>query len=130
MRPLSHPAISRRALLQQMGTGLGMIGLAGLLKDNALLGAEAKAANPLAPKPAHFAPRAKRIIHLFMNGGPSQVDTFDSKPTLEKYNGQKPPESIMIERNSTTLMRSPYKFSKHGNCGTEVSELYPHVAEC
>jgi hypothetical protein len=123
MRPTCP--LSRRALLQRVGTGLGVLGLAGVLKDNGLL-----AANPLAPKPAHFAPRAKHIIHLFMNGGPSQVDTFDPKPDLEKFNGQKPPANIMIERNATSLMPSPYKFTKHGGSGIEVSELYPKVAEC
>ncbi len=125
MRPQPALPLSRRAMLQRLGTGLGVLGLAGVLKDNDLL-----AANPLAPKPSHFAPRAKHIIHLFMNGGPSQVDTFDPKPDLEKFNGQKPPANIMIERNSTTLMRSPYKFTKHGTSGIEVSELYPKVAEC
>ncbi len=122
--------ISRRTLLQRVGTGLGVIGLAGLLKDDGLLGAETKAVNPLAPKPPHFAPKAKRIIHLFMNGGPSQVDTFDPKPGLTRYDGQKPPASIMIERNSTTLMKSPYKFTPAGASGIPVSELYPKVAEC
>jgi hypothetical protein len=131
MQPLPTYPISRRALLQRLGTGLGVIGLAGVLKDDGLLGAEtAKAINPLAPKAPQFAPRAKRIIHLFMNGGPSQVDTFDPKPDLEKFNGQKPPASIMIERNATALMRSPFKFQKSGSSGIEVSELYPRVAEC
>src|SRR6202140_3836172 len=94
---MRHPSpanrISRRALLRRLGTGLGTIGLAGLLKDDGLLGAEAPASNPLAPKAPHFQPRAKHVIHLFMNGGPSQVDTFDPKPALTKYNGQKPPAS-------------------------------------
>jgi hypothetical protein len=129
MRPPTYP-ISRRSLLQRLGSGLGVIGLAGLLKDDGLLGAAAPAASPLAPKLPHFAPRAKRIIHLFMNGGPSQVDTFDPKPGLVKYDGQKPPASIMIERNATALMRSPFKFTKRGKSGVEVSELYPRVAEC
>jgi hypothetical protein len=122
-------AFSRRELLSRVGTGLGMIGLAGLLQDERVLGA-APSANPLAPKQPHFTPRAKRIIHLFMNGGPSQVDTFDPKPMLATHNGKKPPESIKIERGNTTLLQSPFKFQKHGQSGIEVSELYPRVAEC
>lgn len=124
----AHPTgtISRRAMLQRLGTGLGVIGLAGILNDDGLLAA----GNPLASKQPHFPAKAKRIIHLFMNGGPSQVDTFDPKPTLAKYHGQKPPASIKIERNSTVLMQSPFAFRKHGASGIEVSELYPRVAEC
>src|SRR5665213_1115072 len=122
---------SRRAMLQRMGTGLGVVGLAGLLQDNGLLAADiAGASSPLAPKVAHFAPRAKHIIHVFMNGGPSQVDTFDPKPALEKFSGQKPPASIKIERNSTVLMPSPFKFGKYGHAGIDVSELFPHIAGC
>src|SRR5689334_288135 len=114
--------MSRRTMLSRVGTGLGVLGLAGLLKDNGLLAAQAT--NPLSPKFSHIAPRSKHIIHLFMNGGPSQVDTFDPKPTLDKFHGDKPPESIKIERNSTTLMRTPYKFAKYGQAGIDVSELY------
>jgi hypothetical protein len=118
-------------MLQRLGAGLGVIGLAGLLYDDGLLAADGpSAASPLAPKQPHFAPRAKRIIHLFMNGGPSQVDTFDPKPGLVKYHGHKPPASIMIERNATSLMQSPFKFTKSGASGVEVSELYPRVSEC
>src|SRR5579871_6628467 len=87
------PAITRRELLARTGTGLGVLGLAGLLADDAR--AAAPAANPLAPKPGHFPPRAKHLIHLFMNGGPSQVDTFDPKPALEKYHGQQPPAASL-----------------------------------
>ena len=92
--------ISRRDLLQRVGAGLGTIGLASVLADSKLLASPAPAANPLAPKKPHFAPRAKRIIHLFMNGGPSQVDTFDPKPALAKYNGQKPPRLEIADRTA------------------------------
>jgi len=115
-------------MLGRMGTGLGVLGLAGLLQDNGLLAAGA--ANPLAPKVMHLPARAKHVIHLFMNGGPSQVDTFDPKPALEKFNGKMAPDSIKIERNNNSLMRSPFTFSKYGSAGIDVSELYPNVAQC
>jgi hypothetical protein len=125
MRPFP---ISRRDMLQRVGTGLGVVGLAGLLQDEGQL--TAAATNPLSSKPPHAAPRAKHIIHLFMNGGPSQVDTFDPKPALDKYHGQTAPASVKIERNNTPLMKSPFKFTKCGQAGIEVSELYPQVAKC
>jgi Protein of unknown function (DUF1501) len=128
--PSPAERISRRALLRRLGTGLGTIGLAGILRDEGLLGGGAAAGNPLAPKPPHFQPRAKHVIHLFMNGGPSQVDTFDPKPALDKYNGQKPPNALKTERSTSGLMKSPFKFARHGASGIEVSELYPRVAEC
>jgi hypothetical protein len=94
--------------------------------------AVAAGTNPLAPKAPHYAPRAKRIIHLFMNGGPSQVDTFDPKPALEKYAGQAPPQELVntMRRTKGNLMPSPFKFARHGQAGIEVSEIYPHVARC
>ena len=83
--------ISRRDLLNRMGTGIGALGLAAIFQEQGLLANTVEKSNPLAPKKTHFPAKAKRIIHLFMNGGPSQVDTFDPKPSLVKYNGQKPP---------------------------------------
>jgi hypothetical protein len=112
-------------MLHRVGTGLGVLGLGAMLAD------EAPAANPLAPKGSHFRPRAKRVIHLFMNGGPSQVDTFDPKPALAKYNGQQPPTGIKrTERKTGGLMQSPFKFAKHGQSGLEVSEIFPNIATC
>jgi hypothetical protein len=123
-------AISRRELLQRMGTGLGTLGLATVLADNGLLAAE----SPLAPRSSQFKPKAKRLIHLFMNGGPSHVDTFDPKPGLAKYNGKKPPEYFTKDasrRNiSGNLMQSPFKFNKMGKSGLEVSEIYPKIGSC
>jgi len=117
---------SRRDLLARTGTGLGSLALAGLLT-----GESQAAVNPLAPKVAHFPPRAKHIIHLFMNGGPSQVDTFDPKPMLDKYHGQQPPGAdLKTERRTGGLFKSPFKFHKSGKSGIEVSEIFPEVAKC
>ncbi|NBO90823.1 MAG: DUF1501 domain-containing protein [Planctomycetia bacterium] len=118
--------LSRREWLGRMGTGLGALGLAAMLAEESRA-----AANPLAPKAAPMPAKAKRVIHLFMNGGPSQVDTFDPKPALIKYNGQKPSAAgLKTERSTGGLMQSPFKFSKHGKSGIEVSEIFPHIAKC
>ncbi|MDB5313925.1 MAG: hypothetical protein JWO38_8127 [Gemmataceae bacterium] len=127
-----HSALSRRELLLRSGTGLGMLGLAGLLGDpgTAAVAAASTAVSPLAPKPAHFKPRAKHVIHLFMNGGPSQVDTFDPKPALEKYHGQTPPGAMLkTERGTRGLFKSPFKFAKCGKSGVEVSEIFPEIGK-
>ncbi len=124
---------SRRDLLQKMGTGLGTLGLAGILSEQGLLAGEASGAagGPLAPRQPMFPARAKRIIHLFMNGGPSQVDTFDPKPALEKYDGQRPPGAdLKTERKTGGLMKSPFRFEKRGQSGLEVSEIFPHLGAC
>jgi hypothetical protein len=124
---LPHPfqqPISRRVLLQRVGTGMGMLGLASILNQQGLLAADAAPASPLSPKAPHFPAKAKHVIHLFMNGGPSQVDTFDPKPSLEKYHGQKPPAGLLkTERATGSLLRSPFKFQKYGQAGIEISEL-------
>ncbi|MSU78668.1 MAG: DUF1501 domain-containing protein [Gemmataceae bacterium] len=122
--------LTRRDLLQQTATGFGMLGLATLMSDQNLL-AQAPSNNPLAPRPAHFAPKAKRIIHVFMNGGPSQVDTFDPKPALVRYNGQRPPTADRgTERRTGGLMMSPFRFNRCGNSGLPVSEIFPRIGEC
>ena len=118
--------ISRRELLARSGTGLGILGLAGLLAGES--GAAATAANPLAPKVPHFKPKAKHVIHLFMNGGPSQVDTFDPKPELQKRHGER--VELKTGRKPGPLMASPFKFQKYGQAGIEVSELFPEVGKC
>jgi len=128
-----HPGLSRRESLQRMGTGLGMLGLASVLAQDGTLASAAspESLSPLAPKPAHFPPRAKHIIHLFMNGGPSQVDTFDPKPALEKYNGQRPAAAnLSTERKTGGLLMSPFKFKKYGQSGIDVSDLFPNVGSC
>jgi hypothetical protein len=122
------PGLSRREMLQRVGTGMGSLGLAALLAESE---AGASAGNPLAAKAPHFPTKAKHVIHLFMNGGPSQVDTFDPKPALDTYNGQRPPAAdIKTERRTGNLMRSPFAFQKRGESGLEVSEIFPHVGGC
>jgi hypothetical protein len=105
-----------------MGNGFGMLALADSLR--------AAGQGPLAVKPAHFAPRAKRVIFLFMNGGWSQVDTFDPKPALDKHNGEPMPgPKIKTDRASGNLMRSPFTFQRCGQSGLEVSEIFPEVGK-
>ena len=119
--------LSRRDLLTRTGTGLGMLALAGILADDA---GAAPALDPLAPKAPHFKPKAKHVVHLFMNGGPSQVDTFDPKPALDKYHGKPLPTSnLRTERKTGAAMRSPFKFKKYGKSGIEVSDLFAETAE-
>ncbi len=119
--------LSRRDLLTKTGTGLGMLALAGILADDA---GAAPALDPLAPKLPHFKAKAKHVVHLFMNGGPSQIDTFDPKPALDKYHGKPLPTSnLRTERKTGAAMRSPFKFKKYGQSGIEVSDLFAKTAE-
>jgi hypothetical protein len=107
--------------------GFGALGLASLLGP--VPSSNGAALNtPLAPKAPHFPGKAKRVIHIFANGGPSQVDTFDPKPELTKYHGKQLPVKLKTERNTGTAFGSPYSFRNHGQSGLPVSELFPHVA--
>jgi len=126
--------MTRRQMLARCGTGFGMMALGSLMNDSGLLtpsaGAAGELALPLQPRSPHFAPRAKRVVHLFMNGGPSQVDTFDPKPALDRYHGQALPlNNLRTERKTGAAMRSPFKFRRHGQSGIEVSELFEKTAE-
>ena len=124
---------TRRSLLRRFANGFGMLGLAGLLREDFLASALAAGdADPLGIKPPHFAPKAKRVIFLFMSGGPSHVDLFDPKPKLAAMNGQPLPfEKPKLERTKTgNLLASPWQFAKHGQSGTDVSELLPNLASC
>lgn len=124
-RSSDAPLLSRRELLRRGGLGFGMLGLAGLVSDGGALAAP----NPLLPRKPHFAPRAKRVIHLFMNGGPSHLDTFDPKPALDRLAGQMLPiPNLQTERKTGAALPSPFKFQPHGQCGTPVSDIFPHVA--
>src|SRR5216683_37472 len=104
--------MTRRDALKFVGSGFGMVGLAGVLHGEASRG-------PLAPKPPHFPAKAKNVIFLFLNGGMSQVDTFDGEPM--------PGPKIKTDRASGNLMRSPFVFRKHGQSGIEVSEIFPKI---
>ncbi len=131
----SDPPLTRRELLRRAGTGLGMLGIAGVMMDAGSLVAPVSAdddgyRNPLAPREPHFPAKAKHVIHLFMNGGPSHVDTFDPKPALEKYAGKDlPTENLRTERKTGAAFPSPYKFQRYGQSGIEVSEIFSHTAK-
>src|ERR1044071_1367027 len=123
--------MSRREMLTRCGVGMGLLGLTQLMGDSGLLTPQARAdgLNPLLPKKPHFAAKAKRVIHIFANGGPSQVDTFDPKPELTKRHGQPLPLDLKTERNTGAAFRSPFKFQPYGQSGIERSELFSQVAE-
>ncbi len=111
--------MKRRNFLQTIGTGFPLYALAATTNNN-----------PLALRPPHFPAKAKRLIYLFLNGGPSQVDTFDPKPALTKYHGQPMPTgNLKTERKTGNLMRSPFEFKRCGQSGIEVSEIFPRVGQ-
>src|SRR5437867_323954 len=134
MNPIEHLPrcfLTRRQMLRQMGTGLGVLGLAGLLRDAGVLvpSVIAASANPLAARPPQFPARAKRIIHIYLNGGPSQVDTFDPKPALAKWEEKTiPTGNLTTERPTGTALPSPFKFQPYGQSGIEVSEIFAKTA--
>ncbi len=122
---------SRRSLLQRSALGLGALGLAGLLGESMAPAADVATpaeADALGARPPHFPGKAKRVIHFFLNGGPSQVDTFDPKPALRKYAGQPAPESLTTERKTGAAFPSPFRFQRYGQSGIEVSDLFAKTA--
>ena len=135
----TRPISTRRDFLTRSAFGLGGLGLASMLQELGMA-AESAPLSPLAPKKPHFPARAKRVIHIFCEGGPSQVDTFDPKPALEKYHGKMADEVMKdyqkaagevasgMGRLSGKLQRSAFKFAKHGQSGMEISELFPKLA--
>jgi hypothetical protein len=129
------PPLSRRQLLQRTAAGFGSLALASMLADDNLRtvrAAENPLVDPLAPRAPHFAARAKRIIFLFMAGGPSQVDTFDPKPLLTRDDGKPFPgkKPLLQFAPTNNLLKSPWSFKQYGESGIPVSELFPHVAKC
>ena len=116
-----NPLQSRRQLLQTSAMGLGSLGLINLLAS------ESEAS--VAPKPTHFAPTAKRVIHFFLNGGPSHVDTFDPKPKLDQLTNKSLSETLATERKTGAALPSPFKFQRYGESGLPISELFQRTAE-
>ncbi len=123
--------LNRRALLQKAGCGMGILGLASLLQDQGLLAGEG--VNPLAAKPPHFKTKAKSVIWLFMNGGPSHIDTFDYKPELTKRDGQElagfDKDTGFFTDQVGPLMKSPFSFKQYGQSGSWVSDIFPEMAK-
>src|SRR5262245_57107152 len=131
-------AATRRDFLTRAANGFGALALSHLISRdaNALdTGQDRKAFNPLAPRSPHFTPKAKAVIFLYMVGGPSQMETFDPKPTLDRLHGRQLPQSFgeiksQFIKPGTPLMGSAWKFKKYGQSGIEVSDLFPHLATC
>ena len=116
---------TRRNFLQAMGSGFGMMSAASLLSA-----ATGGSSSPLDPKQPHFPAKAKHVIYLFLNGGPSQVDTFDPKPQLTKFHGTLAPAgNLKTERKTGTLLKSPFEFKRCGKSGLELSEIFPKLGE-
>jgi hypothetical protein len=128
--------VTRRWFFRECGVGLGSIALASLLgADKTLAGGSAKSTSALAPKQPHFRPKAQRLIYLFMGGAPSQLDLFDYKPALARYNGKPIPQEVVMGQKyafikpDAALYATEFKFARHGACGAQLSEALPHLAE-
>jgi len=114
-------SFSRRHFLQRSGMGFGSLALTHLLNQD----------NVFADSGQHFAGKAKHVIHVFLNGGMSQVDTFDPKPELTKRSGQMLPfENLRTERRTGVALPSPFNFQKHGDSGIPISDIFPHLSQC
>src|SRR4029434_2648621 len=135
--PNETPLIARRHFLHECGVGLGKMSLATLLTKafSNQSCARIDSTDPLAPKQPHFPAKAKRVIHLFMAGAPSQLDLFDYKPELAKLEGKPLPPSVIgnqryaFIRPDAAVMGPRFQFTKHGQCGAEISELLPNLAK-
>ena len=129
MAHTSPPPVTRRDALCRIGSGFGMMAFANLVSRTTLAAEAAqKSKAVVASGGLHHPAKARAVIFLFMNGGLSQVDSFDPKPMLEKYHGQPlPGGSVATERKTGSLMKSPFTFARYGKSGLEVSELFPHV---
>src|SRR5262245_44430377 len=145
MRETKLQLQTRRHFFQQSGFGIGSLALGSLLDERLLAQASSGPAAPqtprfapqasnFAPRSLHFAPKAKRIIFLFMAGAPSQLDLFDYKPALKRYDGQPVPSDVIkgerfaFIKGTPKLLGSPHSFARHGRCGAELSSLLPHLA--
>src|SRR5260370_23975765 len=124
---------SRRQFLSHAGGGFGLLALTALLHDEGLLASEPESA--LAPRRPHHAAKAKRVIFLFMAGGPSHLETFDPKPELQRLHGERLPASVVAVKtrrgvDKNRLLATRQTFGKHGPSGIEVSDLLPGLAGC
>lgn len=127
-----NDSLSRREWLRTLGAGFGSLALASLMEEAGLLASEPTGGvrSDLTPRKGHFPGKAKAVIQLFQNGGPSQMDLFDHKPELSKRSGQPHPEQVETFQlgNKNVLLGTAFKFAKHGQCGMELSELIPHLS--
>jgi uncharacterized protein (DUF1501 family) len=137
MHPLHSRLLqSRRRFLATSANGVGLLALASLLREDQARAAGPRT-DPMAPKPPHFAPKAKSCICIYLEGAPSQLDLWDPKPGLNRLDGQKLPDSLVekvrfafIQKEGARLMGSPRNFTRHGQCGMELSDFLPHLATC
>ncbi|MBS0261453.1 MAG: DUF1501 domain-containing protein, partial [Planctomycetes bacterium] len=140
MTNAARTLLARRSFLANSANGVGLLALASLLREDGLLAADRSAnepVNPLAPRWAHFAPRARACIYIYLEGAPSQIDLFDPKPKLNELDGQALPESMtknvrfaFLQKETARLMGCPRKFTPHGESGLELSDFLPHLATC
>lgn len=126
--------LSRRQMLAQCAGGFGAVALAALAQRNVLANSQDALAGSLGAHGLHHQATAKRVVFLYMDGGPSQIDTFDPKPLLDKYHGQDPGQLFKVEatqfNNNGTVLASPWKFKQYGESGLPISDLFPHIAQC
>src|SRR6478672_7307566 len=134
---MDHVNCCRRDFLATSASGIGLLALASMLRDDGRLMAADTESSPLAVKPPHFAPKAKNCICIYLEGAPSQLDLFDRKDELKKLHGQKLPESLtknvrfaFIKKETATVLGSTRKWAQHGECGIELSDLLPNLATC
>lgn len=131
--------LARRQFFTSSASGIGLLALASLLREHGAMADESvdRAHDPLAPKPPHFAPKAKRCIFFLPEGAPSHIDLYDPKPKLQAMHGEKLPDSMtekvrfaFIKKETAVLWGSPRKFTAHGECGMELSDYLPHIGQC
>src|SRR5690606_13706812 len=126
---LEDRLLTLRELLRRSGMGFAALGLATMLAGEASPLFAAESIHPMTPRAPHFPAKAKRVIHIFLNGGPSHVDTFDPKPSLHKWAGKMlPMPNLKTERRTGAAYPSPFRFDRYGECGLEVSEIFRHTA--
>ena len=124
-----HHLLTRRQMLSRVGMGFGALSMSELFGERSFAASQINTLNPLAQRRPHFDAKAKRVVHFFMNGGPSQVDTFDPKPALTRMHGKQLPNLLKTERPTGAGLKSPFEFKKYGQCGLEVSEIFSKTAE-